>query len=323
MEPSDTVVKPVFSVVVPVYNEEEVLEASFVRLAATMRGMDEPFELLFVNDGSRDKSADILKRLAIENPEVRVLHFARNFGHQIAVTAGLDAAIGDVVVIIDCDLQDPPEVIPEMVVKWREGYDVVYGKRAAREGETAFKKFTAFCFYRIMQRMINFPMPTDVGDFRLVSRPVVDTIRAMPEHNRYLRGMFSWVGFKQTAVEFKRDKRFAGETKYPFSKMLALALNGIVSFSNKPLDLIAVLGFFLMGIGSIWLFILLILLLVGHTGMGIPALCGLTVLLAGMIMGSLGVIGAYLGRIYDEVKGRPLYVIARRDGFFNVEDDAK
>lgn len=307
--------KPTYSVVIPAYNEELVLEASFARLDAAMRGIGSPYELIFVNDGSRDGTADMLRGFAKENPQVKVLHFARNFGHQIAVTAGLDAAEGDAIVIIDCDLQDPPEVIAEMAAKWREGYDVVFGKRAKRKGETAFKKLTAWGFYRIMKKVVGFPIPADTGDFRLVSRRAADAVRAMPEHNRYLRGMFAWVGFRQTAVEFQRDKRFAGETKYPLSKMLALALNGIVSFSSKPLDWIAILGFLLIGFGCLWLFVLLILLLVGTESLGTSGMCGLMVLLSGMMISSLGVLGAYLGRIYDEVKGRPLYLVAERDGF--------
>lgn len=307
--------KPVFSVVVPVYNEQEVLEASFARLDAAMRGMGEPYELIFVNDGSRDRSGEMLVALAKKNEQVRVLQFARNFGHQIAVTAGLDAAVGDAIVIIDADLQDPPEVIPEMAAKWREGYDVVYGKRARREGETGFKKFTAWAFYRILNGLVGFTVPPDTGDFRLVSKKAADAVRAMPEHNRFLRGMFAWVGFSQTEVLFQRDKRFAGETKYPLKKMLRLALDGILSFSLRPLDYITWLGGLLAGAGGLWLLILLILALAGRSGLGTAALAALLLLLSGMIIGCLGILGAYLGRIYDEVKGRPLYLISERYGY--------
>ncbi len=306
---------PVFSVIIPCYNEEEVLDASFARLDAAMRGMGETYELIFVNDGSRDRTGEKLRTLATGHPEVRVLQFARNFGHQIAVTAGLDAAQGDAVVIIDADLQDPPEVIPEMAAKWRDGYDVVYGKRKKRAGETAFKKLTAWGFYRTMQAIVGFPIPADTGDFRLVSRKAADAVRAMPEHNRYLRGMFAWIGMRQTEVLYERDKRFAGETKYPLRKMLKLATDGMLSFSLKPLDWITWLGAFLAGSGGLWLLVVLVLALVGREGLGVWALAGLSVLLSGAIIGCLGILGAYLGRIYDEVKGRPLYVISERIGY--------
>ena len=306
--------KPVFSVIIPAFNEEEVLAASYARLDAAMRGLGEPYELIFVNDGSRDNTPHLLRALASEHPEVRVLHFARNFGHQIAVTAGLDAARGDAIVIIDCDLQDPPEIIPEMAAKWREGYDVVYGRRLKRDGETVFKKLTAWCYYRALRALSGFPIPADTGDFRLVSRRAADAVRAMPEHNRFLRGMFAWVGFRQTEVAYHRDKRFAGETKYPLKKMLRLAANGILSFSTRPLDRIFLLGALTLGVGGTWLLVLLILLLCGTAGLGLSALAALCTTLAGMILLSLGILGAYLGRIYDEVKGRPLYLIAEDQG---------
>ena len=307
--------KPIFSVIIPAYNEEEVLRASYERIDAVMRGIGEPYELLFIDDGSKDQTADILQKIAKENRAVRLLRFSRNFGHQIAVTAGLDAASGEAMIIIDCDLQDPPEVIPEMVAKWREGFDVVHGKRVKRQGETAFKKITAWAFYRAMQKMAGFPIPSDVGDFRLVSRRAADAVRAMPEHNRYLRGIFAWVGFSQTEVEYSRDKRYAGKTKYPFSKMLRLAMNGVLSFSTKLLDWIAVLGGMLVFAGALWLLILLLLLIFGKTGLELSALCALIVLMTGLILFSIGILGAYLGRVYDEVKGRPLYLIAERIGF--------
>ena len=205
---------PVFSAVVPAFNEQEVLQQSFERLDAVMRGMNEPYELIFVDDGSRDATADILRGLAAEHPQVRTLHFSRNFGHQAAVSAGVDAARGDAIVIIDCDLQDPPELIPSMAEKWREGYEIVYGKRSRRDGETAMKKLTAWGFYRVLRGMSGVPIPADTGDFRLIDRRAADVLRAMPEHRRFLRGLFAWMGFKQTEVLFHRSARFAGETKY-------------------------------------------------------------------------------------------------------------
>lgn len=313
--------KPVFSIVVPAYNEEAVLEASFVRLNAVMQTLGEPYEIIFVNDGSRDRTADILRTLAAEHDCVRALQFARNFGHQIAVTAGLDAAQGDAVVIIDADLQDPPEVIPQMVAKWREGYDVVYGKREKRKGESVFKKFTAWAYYRLLRTIIRFPIPADTGDFRLVSRRAADAVRAMPEHNRFLRGMFAWVGFKQTEVLFTRDKRYAGTTKYSLSKMLKLAFDGMMSFSTKPLDWITWLGFALCVGGGLWLLVLLIMLTAGSAPGGIGALSALVILLAGLILLCMGMMGAYLGRIYDEVKGRPLYIIAEKNGYKTEQSD--
>lgn len=308
--------KPVISVIIPVYNEEEVLDAAFTRLQPVMQAIGEPYELLFVNDGSRDRSAQILHELAQEHAdEVKVLYFARNFGHQMAVTAGLDAAQGDAIVIIDADLQDPPEVIPQMVEKWREGYDVVYGKRAKREGDGVLKRATAWLYYRILRAMVGMDIPADTGDFRLVSRRAADAVRSMREHNRFLRGMFPWVGFRQTDVTFQRDKRYAGVTKYPVSKMLKLAKDGILSFSFKPLDWITWLGLLLAAAGGIWLIVLLILLLAGRPGPGTLAIGGLLLLLSGLIIGCTGILGAYISRIYDEVRGRPLYIIAERDGF--------
>ena len=307
--------KPVFSVIIPCYNEEEVLEASFARLNAVMQGLGEAYELVFVNDGSRDRTGEMLAALAEAHEAVRVLHFARNFGHQIAVTAGLDAAQGDAVVIIDADLQDPPEVIPEMVAKWREGYEVVYGKRMKRQGESAFKRLTAWSFYRLLRAVVGFPIPADTGDFRLVDRRAADAVRAMPEHNRFLRGMFAWVGFKQTEVLFQRDKRYAGVTKYPLRKMLQLAMNGMLSFSTKPLTWIGGLGALLTAGGTVWLLVLLILSLLSGQGFASAPLAALALLLTGLVIGSLGIVAAYLGRVYDEVRGRPLYIVASRQGY--------
>lgn len=307
--------QPVFSVIVPAYNEEAVLLPAFERLTAVLRGLGEPYELIFVNDGSRDATGEMLRALALEDEQVRVLHFSRNFGHQIAVTAGLDAARGDAIVIIDADLQDPPEVIPEMVAKWREGYDVVYGKRKKRAGETAFKKLTAWGYYRVLQGLTGFDIPADAGDFRLVSRKAADAVRAMPEHNRFLRGIFAWVGFRQAEVVFERDRRFAGETKYTLKKMLRLAFDGILSFSSKPLTWMLGLGILLLAGGGLWLLVLLIRVIIGHTGLGIAALGGMGMSLCGLVIACMGILGAYMGRIYDEAKGRPLYFVAEENGY--------
>lgn len=313
--------KPVISVVVPAYNEEAVLETTFTRLDGVLKNIGDPYELIFVDDGSRDKTPQMLRDLAAQHPHVRVLHLARNFGQMIAITAGLEATRGDAVVIIDADLQDPPEVIPQMIEKWREGYDVVYGKRAKREGESFFKKATAFAYYRILRGLIRVPIPADTGDFRLVSRRAVDAVNAMPEHNRFLRGMFAWVGFRQTEVVFQREKRFAGQTKYSVTKMVKLAMDGILSFSSRPLDWITWLGLMLAVIGGVWLVVLLIMVIAGTRGLGMSALGGLSVLLGGMILGCMGIMGAYISRIYDEVKGRPLYIIAERNGYKTEQSD--
>lgn len=306
--------KPVFSVVVPAYNEQEVLEQSYERLNAVLAGMGEPFELIFVDDGSKDATADILRRLASAHDNVRTLHFSRNFGHQVAVSAGVDAAQGDAIVIIDCDLQDPPELIPAMAEKWREGYEVVYGKRSQRDGETAMKKFTAWAYYRVLRALSGVPIPPDTGDFRLIDRRVADVLRGMKEHRRFLRGLFAWMGFKQTEVAFHRSRRFAGETKYTLKKMLRLASDGIFSFSDKPVSFILGTGAALAALGALWLLILLFVALAGH-GNGLSALAALMVLLCGVILLSLGVLGAYIARTYDETLGRPLYIVSERHGF--------
>lgn len=305
---------PTLSVIIPVYNEEEVLPVTLERLKTVMQGIGEPYELLFVNDGSRDASGQILRDMAASHPEVRALHFARNFGHQIAVTAGLDAAQGEAIIIIDADLQDPPEVIPQMVDRWREGFDVVYGKREKRDGESLFKRFTAWAYYRVLRGLVGPSIPADTGDFRLVSRRAADAVRQMPEHNRFLRGMFAWVGFRQSEVLFRRDKRYAGKSNYPLRRMLRLAGDGILSFSSKPLDWITWLGLLLCIASGVWLLVLLVLLLTGHADLGMSGLAALLMLLSGIVLGCMGIMGAYVGRIYDEVKGRPLYIIAERNG---------
>jgi dolichol-phosphate mannosyltransferase len=304
---------PVYSVVVPCYNEEACIGETHRRLSAVMGGMGEGYEILYVNDGSRDRTSALLDELAAGDGNVRVIHFARNAGHQAAVSAGLEYASGQAVVIIDADLQDPPEVIPEMARMWKDGAKVVYGQRRSREGESAFKKLTASLYYRLLRTLAGNAIPRDTGDFRLASREVVDVINAMPEHARFLRGMFAWAGFEQKPLLYDRDKRFAGETHYPLKKMLRLAANGALSFSEKPL-------LWPLWAGLAWLaagFALLLALLVtaiagGGAALWLPALLCLGI---GSILASLGVLGAYIARVYDEVKGRPLYVVARTAGF--------
>lgn len=305
---------PTYSIIIPCYNEQEVIQETHRRLSLVMQGMDGDYELIYVNDGSKDNTPNLLNALQEKDAHVRVIHFARNGGHQIAVSAGLDHASGDALVIIDADLQDPPEVIPEMAAKWREGYDVVYGQRRSRKGESRFKKLTAEVYYKLLQKLAGDIFPRNTGDFRLVDRKVADVIRSMPEHARYLRGMFAWAGFKQTPLLFDRDKRFAGETHYPLKKMLKLAADGIISFSDKPLMLPLALGACLGLFSGLGFLILLILLILGISG-GLWWLAMLMVLLTALVLVSIGIEGRYLARVYDEVKGRPLYVVAEKRGF--------
>ncbi|NLG57003.1 MAG: glycosyltransferase family 2 protein [Clostridiales bacterium] len=305
---------PVYSVVIPCYNEEESIVETHRRLSQVMEGMGESYELIYVNDGSRDETPVLLDALADGDKNVRVLHFAANRGHQVAVSAGLDYALGQAVVIIDADLQDPPEVIPEMAARWKAGAQVAYGKRRSREGETRFKEWSAKVYYRVLRKIAGDIFPEDTGDFRLVDRQVADVIRGMPEQARYLRGMFAWAGFRQEAVLYDRDRRFAGETHYPLKKMLRLAAHGIMSFSEKPLLWALWLGLIWLFSGGLLLLIALVMAIAGGKAGGL-AHYGFLCLATGSVLSALGVLGAYLARVYDEVKGRPLYVVARTRGY--------
>ena len=301
---------PRYSVVVPLYNEEEVIDESYKQLKAVMDTCGDSYELIFVNDGSRDTTLDKARAIAKADGCVRVLSFARNFGHQPAITAGMDNARGEAVIVIDADLQDPPQVMLQMIEKWKEGYQVVYGKRSKREGESFFKKLTAKTFYRILNALTDVNMPVDAGDFRLLDRKVCEVLKSMPERNRYVRGLVSWVGFKQTAVEYVREQRFAGITKYPLKKMLGLAANAVTSFSVKPLKLATVLGTFISFFSfAFLLFVLIRKLVVPDIASGWASLAAIMLFLNGIILIILGIIGQYIGRIYDETKGRPLYII--------------
>jgi len=311
---------PKFSIIAPIYNERESLPELHRRISEIMNSTGEPWELVLIDDGSRDGSTDIIREMAAGDPHVRPVIFARNFGHQIAVTAGLDYSRGDAVVIIDADLQDPPEVILELIEKWREGYEVVYAVRSEREGETWFKKTTAALFYRVIYSITDVKIPLDTGDFRLMDRKVVAVMNQMREHHRFLRGMSAWVGFKQIGVPYRRAARFAGETKYPFRKMLKLALNAITGFSYFPLQLATYLGFFSAGLSILAIPIVIILRIIGQGAFfGGQATTLIAVLfLGGVQLISLGILGEYLGRVYDEVKGRPLYIV--REGPAEVEN---
>ncbi|NJP06819.1 MAG: glycosyltransferase family 2 protein [Chloroflexaceae bacterium] len=310
------------SLIVPVYNEEAGLAELYRRVQAVMDTTEETWELILVNDGSYDRSAAIIAALHSKDARVRGISFTRNFGFQIAVTAGMDAARGQAIALLDADLQDPPEVLPQMIARWREGYDVVYGVRSSREGETWFKRATASLFYRLIRRITNINIPLDTGDFRLMDRRVVDVIRQMPEHHRFLRGMVSWVGFRQTGVTYQRHARFAGNTHFSVGKMARFALDAITSFSYAPLRLASFIGF-VVAICSI-------IAIIGVIGMRLfdasqPLLGQATTLVTVLFLGSvqligIGALGEYLGRIYDEVKGRPLYLVDQRWGFDEVQN---
>ncbi len=300
----------VYSIIVPVYNEEEVVLESYKRLKKVMDGFGEPYEIIFVNDGSRDRTAYIINEICETDKNVKLVDFSRNFGHQIAITAGMDYSSGNAIVVIDADLQDPPEVIPRMAEKWKEGYDVVYGKRAQRKGETFFKKLTAKVFYRFLKSMTDVDIPVDTGDFRLIDRKVCDALKSINERNRYVRGLISWLGFKQTGVEFVRDKRFAGETKYPLKKMLKFAFDAITSFSYKPLKLASYMGMLLSFFSFVYLLIVIFQrLFTDKTIPGWASTMAVSLFFNGIVLIMLGIIGEYIGRIYDEAKGRPLYIV--------------
>ena len=300
------------SVIVPMYNEEEVITETYTRLTKVMDGIGENYEIIFINDGSRDNTGAIIREFCKNNKRIKMIDFARNFGHQIAITAGMDYAAGECMVIIDGDLQDPPELIPDMIKIWRDGYDVVYGKRKSRQGETFFKKITAKAYYRILRGLTNVDIPVDTGDFRLIDRKVSEALKQLPERSRYVRGLMSWVGFKQTAIEFERSERFAGETKYPLKKMLKLAMDGIMSFSYKPLKLASYIGAILSGISFLYLIIVVIqkLFFPETSQSGWTSLIAVSLFFNGIILLMLGIIGEYIGRIYEEAKGRPLYIIS-------------
>jgi len=302
--------KPIYSIIAPVYNEEDSLPVLYDRIVETMENSGAPWELVLIDDGSRDRSTEIMRELAKKDARIRPVIFARNFGHQIAVTAGLDYARGDAAVIIDADLQDPPEVILEMIAKWKEGFEVVYAVRSEREGESWFKKLTASLFYRIIYRITDVKIPLDTGDFRLLARKVINVMNQMRERHRFLRGMSSWIGFRQVGLPYRRAARFAGVTKYPFNKMMKLALNAITSFSYFPLQMATFVGFFAAGFSILAIPVVAIGRLAGSQAFFGQATTLIAVLfLGGVQLISLGILGEYIGRIYDEVKGRPLYIV--------------
>lgn len=304
------------SVIVPCYNEEEVIADTHRRLLAVLGGLpDLDFEVLYVDDGSKDRTWLLLHGFAEIDPRVRAIRLSRNFGHQIALSAGIEHAGGDAVVFIDADLQDPPEVISEMVAKWREGFEVVYGVRTERPGETAFKRWSAKVFYRVLNTLSEVDIPVDTGDFRLIDRKVVDALLAMPEQHRFLRGMVRWVGYRQAPLPYRRDPRLAGSTKYSLWKMVGLALNGIISFSSRPLRFATWLGFAASGIALvIGVYVLVLRLFTQALVTGWTSLVLAVLFMGGVQLVAVGVMGEYVARIYGEAKMRPLYVVAESSG---------
>lgn len=303
------------SVVIPAYNEEEVIEKCCNRVEKILKEINNyEYEIIFINDGSKDKTLGILEKLASNNEKIKIISFSRNFGHQAAVTAGIRETIGDAVVIIDADLQDPPELIPDMLKYWEQGNEVIYGKRKKRKGESAFKLLTAKMFYKTLNALSDTDIPKDTGDFRLVDRKVIDVINNMPEHNKFLRGLFSWVGFKQIPYEYDRQERIAGKTKYPLRKMMKLASDGIISFSTKPLKLVGTLGIISIIISIAILIYALISFAfkLNNLSAGWTSIMVAVTFFAGVQLLSIWIISEYIGRIYDETKQRPQYIIDKK-----------
>ena len=306
------------TLVIPMYYEEKVVEECYKRVKSNLEKLTNyEHEIIFVNDGSKDKTLELLEKIAENDKCVKIVSFSRNFGHQAAVTAGLQYVTGDAIVIMDADLQDPPELIPDMLKLWEEGNEVIYGKRKSRDDESAFKLLTAKMFYKTLNALSDVEIPKDTGDFRLVDRKVVDIINTLPEHNKFLRGLFSWVGYKQKAFEYERKERFAGETKYPLKKMIKLASDGIISFSTKPLKIVGGLGIITILISLIILIYSLISYFTGHSAQaGWTSLIVTVTLLSGVQLLSLWIISEYIGRIYDDTKKRPQYIIDKK---INIE----
>lgn len=302
---------------VPVYNEQEVLEALHSRLLQVLAPAVESFEVVFVDDGSRDSTPAMVDSIVKSDSRFKAIHFSRNFGHQAAVTAGLHSVTGEVVVVIDADLQDPPELILDMLAKWREGFEVVYAQKLRRRGVGRFKRAAYFLFYRMLRKLTDVEVPTDTGDFCLMDRKIVDLLNAMPERNRYVRGLRAWLGFNQTAIQFERPARFAGETKYPFRRMVSLAIDGILSLSKAPLRIAMYFGFLASAVSFVLLIVFVIEKIFGstHLARGWASTIVVILFLGGVQLICLGVIGEFIGRIYDEVKQRPLYVVGRSTGF--------
>jgi len=314
----------IYSVVVPLFNEELVIMESYNRLKNVMDKTKEEYEIIFVNDGSKDSTKKKVELICEKDYKIKLVNFSRNFGHQAAITAGMNVSIGKAIVVIDADLQDPPETILEMIDKWKKGYEVVYGQRSKREGENFFKKITAKTYYRILKSMTSVDVPVDVGDFRLIDRKVCDALASLPEKNRYVRGLVSWVGYKQTYVKFQRQERFAGETKYPLSKMIKLALDGITSLSYKPLAFVNYIGGFCSIVGVISVIIIIINNLSNSVSMlSLGLIFSVIVFMFGLVFISLGIMGQYIARIFDEAKDRPMYLVDNIVNYVESDDEYK
>lgn len=308
------------SIIVPCYNEQEVIQETHRRLCEIAGDLDDKIEFIYVDDGSSDDTLAILRKIQLEDARVRIIAFSRNFGHQIAVTAGMDAARGEAAIVIDADLQDPPPVIVQMVELWHQGYDVVYGRRLKRDGETAFKRATAGIFYRMLNKLSEVPIPLDTGDFRLMSRPVLDAMKTLRETDRFIRGMVSWVGFRQIELPYERAPRYAGTSKYPFWKMVRFASDGIMSFSIVPLRLASWIGLTAAIIGFVGIVYALLMRLFTNNWVTGWTLLFITILfMAGVQLMMLGILGEYVGRIYRSGKERPLYIVSGRYGFENED----
>lgn len=311
--------QPTVSIIIPIYNEEENIPELYHRLQSVIEQVDGEAEVIFIDDGSRDNSLNLVRQIYERDYRVKYISLARNFGHQIAVTAGLNNVKGEAVIVMDADLQDPPELVLPMIEKWRQGYQVVYAQRLSRKKESALKRFTAYAFYRILRRLADVNIPPDTGDFCLMDREIVDILNAMPERNRYIRGLRAWVGFRQTAIPFERDPRFAGKVKYSFAKSWALAINGIISFSRVPLKLATYLGM----LSAVAALLMIFLVLYWRLFDLASPLIGYTLItIALFFLGSvqlfcIGILGEYIGRIYEEVKGRPIYTVKEMRGVTN------
>ncbi|MBU3217057.1 glycosyltransferase family 2 protein [Clostridium estertheticum] len=311
----------IYSVVVPLYNEELVIEESYKRLKSVMDNTNEKYEILFVNDGSRDATRNKTENICRADKNIKLINFSRNFGHQAAITAGMNQAIGDAVIVIDADLQDPPEAIIDMISKWKEGYDVVYGKRVKRVGETFFKKFTSTAYYRLLKSMTSIDIPVDTGDFRLIDRKVCDALNSMPEKNRYIRGLVSWIGYKQTFVEFVRKERFAGETKYSLKKMFTLAFDGITSFSYKPLIFAGYFGAFTGLIGTVLLIGTIVTSMINKNAiLNLGLILSISLMMFGLMFCFMAIMGQYIARISEESKNRPLYIVANTVSYNDLKN---
>lgn len=307
------------SIIVPMYNEKEIASYSMEKLIEIGNGLDEEYEIVVINDGSNDETDAIIESFAAENEKIKLISFSRNFGHQMAISAGLDFASGDAVVIIDGDLQDPPELIPDMIDKWKEGWHVVYGKRRSRKGESWFKLITARLYYKILSKLIDIEIPENVGDFRLMDKMVVEEFRNLHERHRYVRGMVTWLGYRQTEILYDRVERIAGDTKYPFKKMIKFALDGIFSFSIVPLKVASYVGLLSTLIAIVYSIYLIIHRLLGYGAPGFASIIISILFFGGIQLFSIGILGQYVGRIYEEVKKRPNYIVEKSINFRSTD----